>query len=166
MNHLPIDLVDKWDLRFLALADHVGQWSKDPSTKVGSVIVDPMRRVVSMGYNGLAQGVEDSPERLNNRETKYKVIIHSEQNSLIFAQRSVVGCTIYTNPLMPCARCASMIIQAGITRVVAPLSDNSRWLEDFILAGQMFDEAGVIVDIIDMAVLPSIYGSPEFSSGK
>jgi dCMP deaminase len=41
-----------WDLRFLTLAKTVSTWSKDPSTKVGAVIVDKNRRVVSLGYNG------------------------------------------------------------------------------------------------------------------
>jgi dCMP deaminase len=29
-----------WDRRFINLADHIAQWSRDPSTKVGAVITD------------------------------------------------------------------------------------------------------------------------------
>jgi deoxycytidylate deaminase len=36
-----------------------------------------------------------------------------------------------------------MVIQAGITRIVAPANDNPRWQEDFKLTQQMFEEAGV-----------------------
>lgn len=135
--------VKKWDRRFLQLAQFISTWSKDPSTKVGAVITDPKSRVVSVGYNGLPQGVEDTDERLNNRELKYKLIVHGERNALLFASRSVENCTLYTWPFMPCATCASMIIQSGISRVVAPYSDNPRWADDFRLTEQLFSEAGV-----------------------
>ena len=49
--------LDKWDHRFLALAEHISHWSKDPSTKVGAVITHRSKRVVSMGFNGLPAGV-------------------------------------------------------------------------------------------------------------
>lgn len=31
---------EKWNRRFVELAKNVSTWSKDPSTKVGAVIVD------------------------------------------------------------------------------------------------------------------------------
>jgi dCMP deaminase len=133
----------KWDIRFLNLAEHIASWSLDPSTKVGSVIVDPQKRVISMGYNGLPRGIEDSDERLNNRDLKYKLIVHAERNSLLFARGSVEGCTIYTWPFQPCTACASMIIQAGIKRVVSLETDNPRWNEDFALSREILEEAGV-----------------------
>ena len=67
---------DKWDIRFIGLAKHVSQWSKDPSTQVGAVIVDQKHRVISLGFNGFARGVRDLAERLENREMKYDMIIH------------------------------------------------------------------------------------------
>lgn len=140
---------EKWDRRFLALAKHVAQWSKDPSTKTGAVIVDPNNRVVSLGYNGFPKGVNDSSERLENREIKYKIIVHCERNALLFSKESVVGCRLYTWPFMSCAPCAAMVIQAGIIEVIAPVSDNSRWLEDFKLAQTLFNEAGVKVRLLD-----------------
>jgi dCMP deaminase len=132
-----------WDRWFLGMAEYVATASKDPSTKVGSVIVDPQRRFVSCGYNGLPQGVEDTEERLNNRDLKYKLIVHGERNAIIFAGRSVHGCTLYTTPFMPCSVCAGMIIQSGIKRVVAPYSENPRWIENFNLTEKLFSEAGV-----------------------
>jgi dCMP deaminase len=115
---------------------------------VGAVIVDQERRIVSTGYNGLPRGVEDSEERLNNRDLKYKMIVHGERNALLFAQRSVKDCVLYTWPFMPCAACASMVIQSGINRVVAPISDNPRWAEEFKLSEQLFNEAGVELVLI------------------
>lgn len=139
---------NKWNFWFIGLAKYVASASKDPSTKVGAVIADKDRRVVSLGYNGLPRGVEDSHERLNDRNLKYKMIVHAERNALLFARGSVQGCTIYTWPMMPCATCCSMIIQAGIVRVVAPISDNPRWQEDMEISKKLFQEAGVEVVLL------------------
>ena len=62
---------DKWDLRFLELARHISDWSKDPSTKVGCVVVGPDREIRSTGFNGFPRGIEDDDDRLQNREKKY-----------------------------------------------------------------------------------------------
>jgi len=132
-----------WDLWFLGLAEYVASASKDPSTKVGSVIVDSKRRIVSLGYNGLPAGIEDTEERLSNRELKYKLIVHAERNALLFSNSKVENCTIYTWPFMPCSSCASLIIQSGISRVVSLNSENPRWLEDFFLSTRLFSEASV-----------------------
>lgn len=140
---------EKWDRRYLALAEHIAQWSKDPSTKTGAVIVSVDGFVVGMGYNGFAMGVEDTEERLNNRELKYKMVVHCERNAIISAQRDLFGCTLYTWPFMSCAPCAGMIIQAGITRCVAPKNDNPRWQADFQLTKQMFKEADVQLYLYD-----------------
>ena len=134
-----------WDNWLLGLSKYISTASKDPSTKVGAVIVDADRRVVSVGYNGLPRGVEDSDERLNNRDIKYKMIIHAERNAILFAQKSLKDCTLYVYPMMPCASCASMVIQSGIKRVVAPISDNPRWQQDIELSMQLFNEANVEV---------------------
>lgn len=136
----------KWDNRFLEMAKLVASWSKDPSTQTGAVITDSMNRVVSVGYNGFARGVNDSAERLRDRDLKYKLIVHCERNAVIFAGRDLQGCTLYTWPFMSCAPCAAMMINAGITRCVAPVSDNPRWQADFALTRQILSEAAVRLD--------------------
>lgn len=133
---------DKWDARFLDLARYIAQWSKDPSTQTGAVITRG-RQVVSVGYNGLAAGVYDLPERLNEREVKLKMIVHCERNAMLYAKQDLTGCTLYTWPFMSCAPCAAMVIQAGINRCVAPYADRPKWAEDFKLATDMFQEAGI-----------------------
>ena len=133
----------KWDMRFLSLSQHIGEWSKDPSTKIGAVIVDQDRRIVSTGYNGFPKGIEDDPELLLDRDKKYKLVVHGEMNAILFAQRSLRGCTLYTTPFLPCSSCASMIIQSGIIRVVSWHTDNDRWSDSIQLAKSMFAEAGV-----------------------
>lgn len=140
---------DKWDKRYLGLAEHISEWSQDPSTKVGAVIVDKNNRPISFGFNGLPQGVEDTTERLENREIKYKMIIHAERNALLFANTNLEGCTLYTWPMQPCAACAAMIIQSGIKRVVSKYQDNERWAEEFRLSTIMFAESGVKLELVE-----------------
>ena len=131
-----------WDLRFLQMARLVSTWSKDPSTQVGAVITRD-KFVVSLGFNGHPKGVSDSAERLENREVKYRTIIHAEMNAILTAKQNLEGCTIYVWPFMPCSQCGAAIVQAGIKRVVAPKSDNDRWAESFAFTSQIFSEAGV-----------------------
>jgi dCMP deaminase len=138
---------ETWDTRFIDLAEHVSRWSKDPSTKVGAVIADEIR-VVSLGFNGLPVGMVDTYERLHDRELKYQLIVHAERNALLFSTESLKGCTIYTWPFMPCSVCAGMIIQSGISRVVAPVSSSERWADNFKLSFEMFLESGVRIDLI------------------
>ena len=136
--------LDHWDRRFLELAELVGGWSKDPSTKVGCVIASPDRRVVSTGFNGLPAGVEDTLDRLSDRGVKYDMMVHAERNAIISARRDLTGFRLYTT-LMPCSACAAMIIQAGIAEVVAPPCSDPRIAETFRLdlTREMFAEAGV-----------------------
>jgi dCMP deaminase len=133
---------DKWDIRFLELAKFVSDWSKDPSTKVGAVITDSNNRVVSIGYNGFPQNIADD-NRLDNRDTKYKIIVHGEMNAILFANKSLELCTLYTYPFMPCSRCASMIIQTGIKRVVSYNNMPERWANEFKISEMLFKESGV-----------------------
>ena len=135
-------ILKKWDLRFLEMSELVSSWSKDPSTKVGSVIVDNDRRVISLGYNGFPKGVADN-DRLNDREEKYKIVVHAERNALLFANTNVKNCSIFTYPFMPCPICAGMIIQSGISRVVSFKSNNKRWEKDFEISRKMFQEADI-----------------------
>jgi len=140
----------KWDERFLDLAKLCGSWSKDPSTQVGAVIVDDNNRIVSIGFNGFPQSVEDSEERLVDRETKYDIIVHAEANALMFANKSPKGCTLYTWPFQPCSRCAGLIIQSGIIRVVSVIHDEVRWKKNFELAGQLFKESSVLLELYNV----------------
>lgn len=121
-----------WHIRYLDMAKLVSTWSKDPSSKFGSVIVDESNRVVSVGFNGFPKGFEDTSERLLNREFKYRHVLHSEENAILNARQSLVGCTIYVSGF-PCSLCMSRIAQTGIKTVVhyAPSEDYmSRWSID------------------------------------
>lgn len=137
---------ERWDKRFLELAKLVSSWSKDPSSKVGAVVVDDKNRIVSVGFNGFPMGVEDTEERLNKRELKYELIVHAEANAILCSPKSVSGCRIYVYPYLPCSRCAGAIIQSGIKEVVVEdLPIPERWVENFNLAKMILGEAGVFV---------------------
>ena len=132
-----------WDTRMLAVASEVAGWSKDPSTKVGAVIADGSHRIVGQGFNGLPRGVRDDPAVLADRDEKLRRTIHAEVNAVLLAGRSVAGCTIYvTHP--PCARCAAVLIQVGIARVVATdRALGSHWAAELASSERMLREAGV-----------------------
>lgn len=137
-----------WDFRYLRLAEEVSTYSKDPSSKFGSVIVDKDNRVVSIGFNGFAKGFEDTDERLNDRPFKYRHALHSEENAILNARQDLTGCTLYCNTV-PCSLCMSRIVQSGITKVVCykPTEDYlSRWSVEEPL--QVALECGIIVEQI------------------
>ena len=136
-----------WDQRFLNLAKHISEWSKDPSTKVGCVVVGPDREIRSTGFNGLPRGIEDNDERLNNREIKYPLICHAEENAIMHAARigiSLKDCTAYVT-WPPCTRCARSLIQAGVSTIIYPkdIEIPERWMEDFNLSLNMLKEAKI-----------------------
>lgn len=159
----------KWDRRYLRLAKHWAEEnSKDPSTKVGAVIVNRFNRVVGLGYNGFPEGVRDTPERLNDRPTKYKFVVHAEANAILNAVADVRGCTIYIWPLFTCHECAKLIIQSGIRRVVCPDQETTRWGDSFADATAMYQEAGVVFNFMDWRepkgdALPAMY-APELDA--
>lgn len=135
-----------WDIWFLGLTKHISTASKDPSTKVGAIIVRPDKSIVSTGYNGFPRGMEDRTEWYENRDEKYSRIIHAEVNALVQAKQSVEGCTLYTWPFCCCDRCAVFMIQAGISSIVSPSSppkDWERWGESFYKARLYFLECGI-----------------------
>jgi len=135
-----------WDEHYLVLAKQMASRSKDPSTQTGAVIVGPDKRVVSMGFNGFPSKMPDNPEYYANREEKYSRIVHCEMNALLFAGKSVEGCTLYTWPFISCDRCMVHMIQAGITRFVAPAptaEQLTRWGPAFERTRRYAAECGV-----------------------
>ena len=140
--------LDKWDRRFMRIADEVQSWSKDPSTKCGCVIVRD-RRILSTGYNGLPANLSDSLTRYQDREYKLATIIHAEKNAIFNAAKNgsnTEGSTAYVT-WPPCSQCASALIQAGIAKVVCPNPNTApeRWRANFQIANELLYEAGVFV---------------------
>ena len=110
-----------WDKKYMDLAKTVSTWSKDPSSQIGAVAVDDKGKILSTGYNGLPRGIEDTEERLNNREIKYELIVHAEMNAIYNATYNGVSLhnsTMYVYGLPCCNKCALGIIQTGVKKVV------------------------------------------------
>ena len=145
--------MDKWDVRFMDLANLVATWSScyQPNRKIGAVIVKD-KRIVSTGYNGAPQGVKSCVERgecmrrVKNipsgtcQELCYAV--HAEQNAIVQAARlnaTTEGSTLYCTH-QPCTICTRLIINAGIRRVVYRYS----YPDEFAL--QLFREAGIALE--------------------
>lgn len=136
-----------WDQWFLGLARYIATASKDPSSHVGCVVVGAEREVLALGYNGLPRGVADTTARLEDRQLKYALVVHAEANAVANASRtgtSLINGTLYcTMPL--CSSCASLVIQAGISKVVVPsVSVPERWLKSTDLGSQLLSEAKVV----------------------
>lgn len=134
----------------MGLAECVAGWSKDPSTQVGAVIADEHHRILAVGYNGFPRGIDDSEERLNDRQTKYAHMVHGEVNAILNATRDVSNCVLYVT-LFPCVECTKLIIQSGIREVVSrPASEElwSRWGKQWEISEAMLKEAYVGVRIL------------------
>ena len=142
-------LSDK-DISYLGEAEFFARRSKDPSSKVGAVILDANLSVRAQGWNGAARGVKADEDCRFTRPEKYKWAVHAEQNAIANAARVGIpldGCTmVVTHP--PCMVCAKLIVQVGIKKVItfAPADDFAeRWHGDLVRTRLLFSEAGVTV---------------------
>lgn len=155
----------KWHRHYLQLALLCATMSKDPSTQVGAVLVNPRTNaVISTGFNGLPRGLADTSVRLQGRDTKLALVVHAELNAILNAARSgsgsTEGATLYIvareaqrgevlpappwgGP--PCVRCTVHVINAGITQIVSypRKAVPSRWAADLDHAQALLHEAGV-----------------------
>lgn len=151
------------DQIYLNMAFECAKLSKDENTKVGSVIVDVDGRVVSTGRNGTVAGFPDGDiphsrdeKTISHKENgeivefstnKYRFMLHSEANCLMFSDRSrLKGSTIYVTG-MPCPNCALLIAQSKIGRVVIPgegaNSIKSITEQDRLVTKHIFANAGI-----------------------
>lgn len=126
-----------WDETYLEIAKVISKRSKDPRTKVGSVLVKN-GCVIGIGYNG-------EPRRFTGHfnwftEEKYNYVIHSEMNAISNACSQGINITnsILYVTLSPCHDCMKLIIQNQIKKVY--------YLEeykDFELSSKIAKECGI-----------------------
>lgn len=150
---LKLQLSPTWKQRFMGMAREYSNWSKDPSTKVGAVAVDGDKKIIlSAGYNGFPRGVHDNCERYEERETKYKYVVHAEMNVIYNASYNGVSLNdsiLFVYGLPVCAECAKGIIQVGVKHVV--ILDQvvpQKWQESWEFTRSIFTEAGVTWEFI------------------
>ncbi len=134
--------LSQWDRRYLELAQTIALWSKDPRKKVGAVITEN-NYLRGIGFNGFPRGIEDTFERLNDKDLKNKLMIHAEANALEAARGR--GDTIYVTEL-PCTGCLGAIQQSTVTRIVTgPLNLESSWDQPLVL--MLIQEAKLILEV-------------------
>lgn len=152
-----------WDHYFLDLAYAISKRSRDPSTKVGVVIVAPDNQIVSQGYNGFPRGVHNTEERWTTRPEKYNFIVHAERNAIYNAVRqgrSTDGCTMYGfYACPPCEQCTLAVIQSGIKEFVMgtvpfPGVGKGNWYDTDGDSPAMLTESGIVMRYVDDWVIP------------
>jgi dCMP deaminase len=113
-----------WDELFILQAEVISQKSKDPSTKVGCVIVGSDNAVLSMGFNGFPRGIDETIKERWKRPEKYQWVEHAERNAIYNAARHGInlnGARAYLNwEPKPCADCTRALIQSGIKEIIGP----------------------------------------------
>lgn len=122
--------MDKWDKRFMEMADVISSWSScyQQNRQVGAVIVKD-KRIMTTGYNGAPSGIKSCVEKGECLRRKLNVesgtraelcyAIHAEQNAILQAARlglSLKGAILYCTH-QPCVICSKMIVNAGIKKV-------------------------------------------------
>jgi dCMP deaminase len=159
----------KWHNRYLQLAKDVATWSKDPSHKIGAIAVGSKGQVLSQGFNGFPRGINDTDERYNDRETKYKYVIHAEMNCIYNATYNGVsldGGSLYVWGLPVCSECAKGIIQTGVKNVYWSVDEEipERWVESYKFTKDVLTEAGVEISYLPNGEQSGNYKNKFFTS--
>lgn len=162
-NYVP----PSWDVYFMRQVYEVAAKSKDPSTKIGAVIVREKRPIL-FGYNGIPPGINDFPERME-RPDKYKWFEHGERNAIYCGACfgiATQGTVLYTQEL-PCSDCARGIVCSGVQEVVIhkPASEifrngthySATWKKDHEVTETMFREKKIVVRTVDIFVGKDAY---------
>ena len=145
-----------WDEYFIKMIDVIKEKSKDPRTKIGCISVGLNNEILGTGFNGFPMGVIDSEERYNDRDIKYKFVVHAEQNLISLSARNGIklnGSKLYVS-WYPCSACTKSIIQSGIKEIIIDGNDYENklrhwkdWEKDVEISKMMCSEAGVKIRI-------------------
>jgi dCMP deaminase len=102
--------------KFLEIAKIIASFSRAKRLQVGAVIVSTRGRILGTGFNGTPNSVDNVCETVNNKT--YDYVIHAELNSILNASSSDLrGSTMYLTD-SPCIKCASAILQVGISKII------------------------------------------------
>lgn len=135
--------------KYLKLAKYNADlFSKDPHTKVGSIILSSdFSRILSTGINGFPRKLNDNiPERWDKLK-KLNYVSHSESNAVANAARTgtPLDGSIIVVTKFPCSTCTKLLIQAGIKKIytVKPDYENKTWGEDARISEEMLNELNI-----------------------
>ena len=107
----------RWRSYFFNLAKTAAAHSHCERDKVGAIAVNPQRRVIATGYNGVCSGEPDQCE-LPNGDTKPEVA-HAEINligQLAQSTETTKGVAVYCTR-KPCMSCAVALLAAGVHEI-------------------------------------------------
>lgn len=144
-----------WDQYFMGVAKLSAMRSKDPKTQVGACIINPDKRIVGIGYNGLPAGCDDQTFPWESEgdfiDTKYPYVVHAEANAILNATQNLKDSTIYVT-LFPCNECAKLIIQSGIKEIIYE-SNKYEDSKEHAAATKMLKSAGITYRQIEVGKL-------------
>lgn len=155
-------------IKFLRTARfHALEFSKDNSTQVGCILVNPKTgAILSSGYNGMPAGCDDSKVERLARPEKYFWFEHAERNAIYTAADEGValhGCVAVVT-MVPCMDCARALARIRCAEVIACVPDatlTDRWGEHFSRTFELFEELGIRMTVIpvseveDASIVPS-----------
>jgi dCMP deaminase len=155
------------DESYVKVTEIISQLSRAQRTKVGAVIVSN-GIIISTGFNGTPRGTDNCCETPAKTEEKRVYdprhecsvaknatqlvtkdeVIHAELNAILNltiagSGASLRGSTMYVS-FSPCLKCAALIKQVGITRVVYANEYRCTEGKDFLLSN------GVVVDCVNV----------------
>ena len=105
------------DLPWLVkIAEAISEKSKDPSTKVGCLIIDKESRIISSGYNGFVSGCDESL-MTQDKPLKHHLVIHAELNAILFSTQHNLKDHIAITTHAPCDNCLKHLLQKGIREI-------------------------------------------------
>jgi dCMP deaminase len=99
--------------------------------------------VLSQGYNGFPRSFHDDKNLYENRQVKYKYIVHAEMNCIYHATLngvSLENSSLFVYGLDVCSECAKAIVQVGIKQVFTcskPIVSDY-WRESFVITENIF----------------------------
>jgi dCMP deaminase len=142
-----------WIDYFLGLATVVSQRSHDSQTQHGCVIADKNNRILGVGYNGFARGLDDSilPK---TRPEKYFWMIHAEKNALSNCVVRPDDATAYVTGQC-CNDCLMALWQEGVSTVVMAKNHGTHLFDEE--AKKRFDL------FVQMSGINVIYIEPDLS---
>lgn len=132
--------------------------SEDPSTQNGAILVKD-GEIIGVGHNQFPKGingiVKNTEERWNNKDQKYKLVVHAETAAILDAAKkgnSTEGSTMY-GCWVSCLDCTRDIIHAGIKELVGHkhqyMTDRPDWNNKINESFKLCEEAGVNVRHIE-----------------
>lgn len=131
------------------------QFSKDPNTQVGCIILaDNTLQVLSVGYNGFPRGIKDTDlTKWTNKETKNLFVEHAERNAIYNATLNGISLngSICIITMFPCCDCARAIIQCGIKEIYSPelneknytLEKLNKWMSIWLVSIDFFNKTDI-----------------------